>query len=588
MHDYVEVDDDSQSDILSDDDQCDMPVDIFVDPFLEIEPYLLQDNSINQNPGFYDLIFFLKSAWLDPYFYRNRVVCCLIPDDYFPEEKGLLILIYELLKLPANEPLDHFLLTVFCMITGRCPELLAFDPLTRINAHTVNFKAPLYLNSSPGEGPCCIVPYLILIAIHKTVPFPSVQCFLEEFKNGVIQKSVCTTNQDLIFGYAKRSPPEMFPLSFEAGITLTSYVTRYPTSDGNFWIRVKCGPFAVAFGNDVSNGRGKIKYPWENRYNGNPPPTLSEDGINTEILWIDEPEMRNAEDVVRELSKTSNLGDFCQVHNPLHYKEAFEAHIYDYDEEVKDKLVILSANPKTGRLHEADLHHLQKSDNLLVMECNEFCPCKRNCLCCFTNRMCEDLMMFYSPDKDWGVVATKDIEPGSLITTYAGEFRDDNENRNTADQNSNANKDLNENNNGNSMHDEDDNLYYFALEYDDYTTNKGYHALKKCNIGRFINQSHATQDSQFSQPNAGALNVVSHYLMFGIIAIFSQRKIYRGEEITLTYGEYYQMERSCACNTCLLKQNSLKNVLSFIENPQLHKTKSKEKNHKGRKRRHEE
>ncbi|OHT14383.1 hypothetical protein TRFO_15318 [Tritrichomonas foetus] len=565
MHHFIEIDDEYQSSVsesIDDEDEAD----IFNNPFLDIEPYLLEDPTINQNPGLNELIFFFKSSWLDPYFYRNRVWCCLIPDDFLPEEKGLLILIYDLLGIPDHVPLNHHLLTVFCLVTGRCPELLTFDKHTFENAYTVNFRAPLYLDTLPGEGPCCVVPYLILIAIHNTVPFPSVKVKLKTRKDK--KKAEKVTNLEKIFSFANRPIPAQFPLSFDVAFSLSGNVTYFPMPDGNFWIRVQCGSFSISYGDDVSNGKGTIKYPWENRFNGNPPPTLSEDGINTEAEWM------NMEPI--EGLDINSFAECCQISNPDHYQEVFFNVIVSLYPEAKDAK-ILSANPKNGRLHESDLHNLTSSDKAIIMECNIKCPCQRNCPCCFTNRPCQDLMMFYSPDKNWGVVATKDIEPGVFITAYAGEIKPD-------DNNSKGEKDDNR-----------DNLFRYSIQYCDWSPDVEIHAQKKCNIGRFINQSHSkpivhgflhSDNLLFSQPDSSAIPVVSNNLEVPIVGIFSNRKIYRGEEITLDYGNFYHMEKYCACNSCLRKNNQLRHILEDIKNSHLpnasnpNNTKQKNKNPK--------
>ena len=216
--------------------------------------------------------------------------------------------------------------------------------------------------------------------------------------------------------------------------------------------------------------------------------------------------------------------------------------------EIND-FVTIWADPKTGRIRDSDMHFLTMGEaekSLIIVECNNFCKCGRNCLGCLTNQPpFPHLMLFYSPDKDWGVVATEDIEPGMLITTYAGELKSD--------------EDVDEAN---------DNVYFFSLEFGDIYTSLGYHALHKCNIGRFINQTHESpseSETTFSQPNATARKIMSTVIEKTIIGIFSLRKIYKGEEINISYGEHYQMQRSCAGNSCLSDINENKEVLLNID-----------------------
>ena len=575
LHNYTEEDliDDSPNPFVN------SPYYEFSDPFLEIGSYLRQDVDIRNHENFDKVVFFLSSAWLDPYFVRNRKFCSLIPNDYLPEEKGLLILIYKLLELDENEPLDIYLLTVFCMITGRCPELLQFDPLLSQNASDVRFKAPKDITSQMGDGPCCIVPYLILLAIHNTVPCPTVYSKLEECVNGEIQEPPKVTSSLLeSFQFAKREAPKLFPLSFplsfDAGITLTNTVTRFPLKNGGYWVRVTCGPFQIAYGDDISNGFLEQKYPWENRHNGLPPPFLS-DGTNPPLLeYIDNKDRCNHSENFY-YGDTELLSRFCPANCPDHLESFIkytqnlinqEKNIDNTDNSKNfDNFVILFADPQTGRLNPEKLNDIFLDDSGIfpcVVECNKSCKCKRNCICCFTSQKEKsNLMMFYSPDKNWGVAATQDIEAGSLITTYAGEIKEtDPSNRN--------------------------NLFYYALEFDDIDTGTGFEAIKKANIGRFINFSHRDDCfSTFSQPNARAINIVSTIFELAVIGIFAYRKIYKGEEITLDYGPHYQLEKTCSCNRCILDRQIFEKVLSEIKNPENIKIKDPEnKNQKKRKR----
>ena len=169
--------------------------------------------------------------------------------------------------------------------------------------------------------------------------------------------------------------------------------------------------------------------------------------------------------------------------------------------------------------------------------------------------------MFYSPDKNWGVAATQDIEAGSLITAYAGEIKE----TDPSDQN---------------------NLFYYGLEFDDIDTGTGFEAIKKANIGRFINSAHKDDClSTFSQPNAIAINIVSTMFELAVIGIFAYRKIYKGEEITLYYGRNYNLEKTCSCNRCILDRQIFEKVLSEIKNPENIQNKDPEnKNQRRRKR----
>lgn len=440
------------------------------------------------------------------------------------------------------------------MITGRCSELLQFDPKALRNIDTVNFRCPFRLYSQPGEGPSCLSPYLIVLAINETVAFPSIISHLvtqtidhSKVKKPEIFEEV-TTDLQKAFSHAQRDIPPTFPLNFDSGLTLTARVTRYPTRDGGFWVRVTCEPFSIAYGDDITNGRGKVKFPWTNRFNGQPPPTLSENGYDTEVEWI---ETRINEITDDQLSRedSNDLHCFCPRFN-----QDYEAHFKsllarDYSEITN--YTALWADPHTTRISDRYLGCLKTDENLkIVVECNNLCRCGRDCPFCFTSQPpFPHLMLFYSPDKGWGVVATEDIEAGTLITTYAGEKRMAGESKEY----------------GNN-----DAVYYFAVEFGDQGDILEYHALSKCNIGRFINQTHETPaetETTFSQPNAVAINIFSSLIENVVIGIFSKRKIYKGEEISIFYGEHYSMTKMCACNVCLRNEKKFKEVIGDIDNP---------------------
>ncbi|KAK8895395.1 hypothetical protein M9Y10_023858 [Tritrichomonas musculus] len=550
---FMEYDDyDEVTDEMNEEEKT--KCDTFPDPFFDIGPYLSEDPEISNNPNLSELVFFLKSAWLDPYFYRNRTLCCLPSNDYLPEEKGLLILIQKLLNLEEDTPLDPYLLTVFCMITGRCSELLQFDKVTLTNINKVNFRCPYRLYSQPGEGPCCISPYLIILAINETVTFPSIISHLITRKSDFPRSDKLesfeevTTDLHKSFSHAQREPPKVFPISFDSGLTLTNYITRFPTLDGGFWVRVTCEPFSIAYGDDITNGKGQVKFPWTNRFNGQHPPTLSEQGIGAEVEWIDT-KINEITDDQLSREDSHDLQHFCPRFSD-DYEAAFKNLLArDYPEITN--YTALWADPDTSRIRAQDLNSLQTEEGLMiVVECNNLCKCNRNCPFCFTSQpQFPHLMLFYSPDKGWGVVATEDIEPGTLITTYAGETR-------TAGQSREF---------GNN-----DAVYYFAVEFGDQGDILEYHALHKCNIGRFINQTHETPtetETPFTQPNAIAINIFSSLIENCIIGIFSKRKIYKGEEISIFYGDHYNMTKKCACNICLRNTKKYKEVLNDIDNP---------------------
>lgn len=209
---------------------------------------------------------------------------------------------------------------------------------------------------------------------------------------------------------------------------------------------------------------------------------------------------------------------------------------------------LIWADPETGRLKESDIHFLIDDDqsDLCVVVCNEHCKCGGKCPACLINaEPFPHLLLFFQPDKGWGVVALNDIEAGQLITIYMGHYDTIVEGVENAGHG----------------------LFFFELEFgSEWRANIGIDAQNECNIGRFINHSEYTEDPSetFSQPNAMAINMIHQACSNARIGIFARRKIYKGEEITLNYGCNYRMERACACNLCLRNRQNMKAVMDNL------------------------
>jgi hypothetical protein len=223
------------------------------------------------------------------------------------------------------------------------------------------------------------------------------------------------------------------------------------------------------------------------------------------------------------------FADYCPICSPRRHAGAV-THVNRDLFEGLPNWTFIWADPETGRIRDEDMHILiDEDEGFSVCECNEECRCGRSCPCCFSYRgSLPQLALFYDPDKQWGVVATDTIEAGELIAVYAGELVSDTDGRKGKED-----------------------KYYFAVEFGDAGSDMGYDAAEKCNIARFINMSHGDSTSPFEQPNARALNIVWKTVATTIIGIFSRRRIFKGEEVTIYYGDDYRGVSCCACNGCI-------------------------------------
>jgi hypothetical protein len=366
--------------------------------------------------------------------------------------------------------------------------------------------------------------------MREVVPMPSAT-FLLSAPSLPIQKpieaplpeEVETTDLNKALEYAGHEPGKTQRLSFDCAVTVSIRVMRYPVKDGTFWVRVASYHFQMAFGNDISNGcTSYCKHPWENRVSGACPPTLGENGIG-QVEWRDVPEVEYPNLGLEIFSK------YCAVHS-LESQELV-ANYLRQDARLPDHWKFIWADPETGRISNEHLHHLADQDDCVaVVECNELCPCQRQCKCCFTTQgPAPQLMLFYSVEKGWGVVATEDIEPGQLIAIYSGQLRTDP-----------------------SEHESGE--YYFTPEFGDLRNDTGYDASTVCNISRFVNAV-CSEDFEpreiFGEPNVMALNLIATTCDTAKIAYFTRRKVFCGEELVIYYGPWFRDLVVCHCNKCV-------------------------------------
>jgi hypothetical protein len=495
----------------------------FRSPFTEFESFLSRELT-PPVPNESELLFLFRSAWLDPLLCRNRSCACFPVDSFRPEELGLLLLAHDALGLRYPSALPLAVLTAFCVCTGRLPIHLEFDPSTRCGASSVSFRAPTFMSTHVGHGPSLASPTFIHRALRERVPFPSAhfKFFVDERvvgESGDVAEALRFTGR----------PVELEPwgLRFDRAVMIPIDVFRYATRDGGWWCRVKSSYFEIAFGDNFTNEENpRVRYRWENRFNGECPPTLSRTGSGGSVRWLEDPR-------VHDPVEDPALAEYCPIGSPRLHSAAVRHVNRDLFEGLKNWTFIW-ADPMTGRIRDEDLRILvDEDDGFSVCECNEACPCMRRCPCCLSSRgSLPQLALFYDPDKQWGVAATDTIEAGELITVYSGKLVSDREGRR-----------------------EIEDKYYFAVEFGDSGSDMGYDAAEECNIARFINMSHADSTHPFEQPNARALNIVWKTVATAIIGIFSRRKIYKGEEITIYYGDDYRDVGDCACNGCTRDQH---------------------------------
>lgn len=476
------------------------------DFFIDIRHLLESDPSVH---SLEEMNFFLRSAWIDPFFHLNRQTRSVSPHFWRAEEFALL----EEMKLLSNgSQFSETETRIFAMVTGR-------DPLELHQSHPDLFPEiePVDISTQEPEfvqGPSLLTPSLLFKSIFRNVQLP--------FVSWKTENSSLTTPQ--LRKLLNLNVQPSF-LSFHNSILLRGVVTRFPLSDGSFWTSVRCEPFAISFGDDISDNISTIKYPWLNSFSDDCPPTLTnKDGIRHSTYinrnFQENGNEKNDFDLYPELEK------WCPLSHPEDYQTLFMNYITTIEASLSN-IIPIWVNPENGLCLPED----PEDGNLVLIECASFCQCGGNCDYCILDRnACRDLALFYSDRKQWSVFATKDIQKGTLITEYCGKcFL----NRESGNPN-----------------------FYFAVEFGDFEAGLAIDAEKFCNVARFINTTHPFLDPEhkFYHPNAFSLNVVSSSHETARIAIFALRDIFAGEEIDFFYGDSYKIP-NCACHSCIRKRH---------------------------------
>jgi hypothetical protein len=247
----------------------------FCNPFSDFESLLSTALSLPPE-RLSELLFLLRSAWLDPLLCPNRTCACFPVDSFRPEELGLLLLIHDALGLRYPSALPVCVLTAFSVCTGRIPIHLEFDPSTRQGASSVSFRAPMFMSTRVGHGPSLSSPTFIHRALRECVPFPSGHC---KFYDGDEAQGESSGVAEALRFTGRRTDVKPWGLRFDSAVMIPMDVFRYATQGGGWWYRVKSSHFEMAFGDDITNSEtARVRYRWENRYNGECPPTLSRTG----------------------------------------------------------------------------------------------------------------------------------------------------------------------------------------------------------------------------------------------------------------------------------------------------------------------
>ena len=526
----------------------------WIDDNLKVADFGLDDQSLM------DLRYILRYAWIDMdyrYMRKNK----RSPDTMLRmEEFALLHEVSKIFKggiIPT--PVANIILTIF----GR-------DKLPDINPNDIPWPEDAqpypepYIEYDNECGPIHIFPTLLLRTAIDTIPLPQVSWEVNQDANdpnaiysdqGDLETYLIKDND--VFKYLGFGKAVNFPLSFYTTLRWSGRIERY--SAGNtFWYSLSTKDslspkdqvtdiFKISFGDDISNGVNSIKIPWINTIDDKHPPTLSKQG-RPAVEWINQ---MSDQDMFTEFADKC-----CPITNPEGYREAFAQHFkianenpkftlqylksdgtrvdfyYNPDLEQQEddnnlesnKIICIWCDPETGRIPKQAIQLFNSSKTILLIECNEYCPCKRRCKCCPLSSAKQPSMgMVYFENKNWGIVANEDIEEGQFITEYTGHRVE------------------NVSGPGGQY------LYDLGLGY--LENNTQIDAEKGSNISRFFNHSDDFgEKTPFSEPNVIVFKVISTLINTLKLAYFAKRKIYKGEEITLNYGPEYPIRPQCVCN----------------------------------------
>ena len=489
-----------------------------------------------------------RMAFQDAHFIRVRnregLIPIELPNYWTLEEQCFLMKTKELLQ---NNPITPKLAILIQTIFGRNKYNVTFDPtfpqdvttlVSEITQPEGNDKIPHFKYFQVDEyGTIYYNPSLIYKYIEDLIAMPNIVCnFIKYSKDPQdptkIIKTPSTTSNIKEINQKIGTPLKKKRITFHCAYSIPINIEIFPCGQNDSWYRINSGAFKMAFGRDLSNGKG-IKYPWINTLDGTCPYTLSDQCGDPPVDWVP------AEDdyVTRALDQDI-LKFECPQFHPDTYKDHAYASLNDNQDQDGLNLKLFWINEKSQTISDSDIQKIlyySAQKQCFIVQCSKNADCKGECKRCVVknNGPLKDLGVFYS-EKGWGVVALKDIPSGTYITDYAGEI--------IPQAYSDQKLDLG---------------FQFELGLD--STDAGVKADNKTNIGRFINEScYTPEDKQtdFQQPNAISLFIISLNKTIFRVGYFATRKIYAGEEISVSYGGKYAGYDKCLCNICLRKSNS--------------------------------
>ena len=486
----------------------------------------------------------LRMGWQDYFFIQNRCFSFDLPNHWTIEEECFLRRLNEILDGEKITPRIGILVQA---IFGRTKYSVAFDPNFPQNLPTLaeeiafnitkQQEKDIRFHPNPNEnGIIYYNPSNVYRYLEDLLVMPQIVCEINKH-DGSDQTPIRTTNVDEINKLLGTNMKKR-PITFHCAYSLPVIIDIYPCGTDDSWYAIRTSDFKMAFGRDMSNGKG-IKYPWINTINDQCPPTLSCNN-HPPVDWIPASEeyLKKCDGKISEGCCENMMKFECPDFHPETYiKTSYEAFNIppDFDAE---KVSLFWFDKDTHTIPEDQIIDLiGTKKQAFIIQCSEFAECKGKCERCVVNNKgpIKDLGLFYDKNKHWGVVALKDIPAGSYVTDYAGEVVS-------------------------GAIDDESLLLSFTIEIFGDITDLSIKADKRSNIGRFINQSCVLETDLFCQPNVAPFYICSLTNFLFRVGYISLRHIYAGEELNVTYGNNYEKkhkrknEPDCCCNSCLRKR----------------------------------
>ena len=494
-----------------------------------------------------ELATLLRMGWQDDHFIKIRsqsleIPNVKLPDHWTTEEQCFLEKVHSIIgkDKEITPKLGIFIQTIF----GRNKETVKFDKSFPQDLPVIVKDIDIEGEPAPPDiteySRIYLTPSLEFEFLDKLLTMPNAFCTINDYRETLKKDKTGDSREDksaqkcntmiesdpVKIGklLGKELQPRKFTFSCAYNIPLI--IDIFPCGFNDCWYRIRGNHFEMAFGHDISNGVDPIKYPWSNTYSGDCPVTLAENGVPS-VGWVSSKE----DYVTKKLDEDINRF-LCPKYHPKDYeKQAYEAMDEGGDKDSK-KVKLVWIDEKTERISDKDLHMITSSKKgsskqVFIVQCSKNAECGGKCKRCvvMNNGPFKHLSLSMS-QKGWGVVAQKDIPAGTYITDYAGEILDGN-------------------------YEAENMKLAYSFEFNDDLLDNYVDAERRCNIGRFVNQSDDIEDPLFSQPNVYPIDIMSLNKFIFRVGYFSMRKIYAGEELATTYGGKYGNDGPCTCNRCL-------------------------------------